>query len=269
MLIHAFANLVSETVGVREFPPWSLKEWTPQVQDLYTRYVEFQLRCDHVGWRLSQYDGYTRFRRNLLNPAASVKAELPSISFHRTIVFSDSIFLASTALEPVLDAAVELMVWLLIAGIPARGAIAQGHFHTFEWNLRAGQTESFRASAPFLGSGVIRAYRAESKGPRGIRLIIHESCRNDLCLLDSWASVDLAPDEKGAEWQTEANLNICTLPPVRWENYLLRKLGELRDKAPESVKARYYDPTARMDAVIIQDQKERVCSRIADWRNDD
>jgi hypothetical protein len=248
----------------------------PVVQNLYAQYTEFQRKCESAAWQLSKYDAFTRSTRS--RPPSPLLHDINRelVSSHRTIVFSDSIFLAATELQPVLDAAGGLVVELLGADVPARGAVAKGHFHTFEWNLRAGQRESFRASAPFLGSGVIRAYRAESKGPRGIRLIIHESCGNDVALLDSWAPVDLAPEEVSEEWQSELNLGLCVLTGIGGVEYLNRHLELLRAKAPDSVRTRHYDPTAqafsRMDKILkekIEKNDERQYTRLFNWRDED
>jgi hypothetical protein len=270
--ISAFANLVSETVSTRDRPPASIMEVEPAVRDLYNKYIRFQLRSEIVCRQLARFNAHAHFRRNLQQPLNASLSPRPSLFAYKTVVFSDSIFFAATEIEPVLDCAVELIVDLLVDDVAARGGIAKGEFHTFEWNLRAGQTESFSASSPFLGSGVIRAFRTESRGPRGLRLIIHESCREDVRSMDSWAAVDLLAEEASDEWRAEANLGLADFSIKLGLDHVLKRLRALGEKAPPAIRSRHFDPTAlalgRMNAVL-QGGGDRCNTRIYDWRDDD
>jgi hypothetical protein len=268
----SFADLVDQTISLGSGPPLSYSLANTSVRQLYDMYTEFQRLCDNATLQLSKYCSHSRFSKAMASEAQSPETATLETATYRTIVFSDSIFLASTALEPVLHAAGELVADLLLKGVPSRGGIAKGHFHNFEWNLRAGQAESFRACAPFLGSGVIRAYRAESKGPRGIRILIDDSCTEDVRSLDNCALINLPPDDVSTHWSHEVNLGLFGLLGPAGIGVLKEKTEKLAENVSGDIRARHYDPTiqalSRM-ALIDYRSEERADSRHHNWLDDE
>lgn len=270
-----FTQLVSETVGGSGGNPVSIGFADPPVVALYRQYKTFQRCCKRAVFRLSQFNAHARFQAKYDVPSRVLPQRAHATPVEsRAVVFSDSVFIASTALEPALDAAGELIAWLLLEGIPSRGAIAQGHFHAFEWNLATGLASSFHANAPFLGSGVIRAHRAESKGPRGIRLIVHESCREDLHRLDSWSQIPLAEDEITEEWSTEAHLGHFTPADNTFTLDMLQTKAEgMSASVNQYLRDRHYGPTlaamSRMITATSARNGDRLYSRVDNWRDDE
>jgi len=97
----------------------------------------------------------------------------------RTALFSDSVYLASDDVI-VLAAVIRIMIGAICWNIPIRSGIAKGNFIAFEWSTRVARLTDVHFGAPFLGSGVVRAYFAESKGAHGLRAIVHPSAAADL-----------------------------------------------------------------------------------------
>ncbi|OGU17287.1 MAG: hypothetical protein A2076_00865 [Geobacteraceae bacterium GWC2_53_11] len=260
----SFADLVSETTSLGSKTPYSYHLSSSSVRNLYDMYTEFQRECEKAAWVLSEYHSHVRFSQKMSAP----DAQGDNFSY-KAVVFSDSIFLAASSLEPVIDAAGELIANLLLKKIPSRGSIAKGSFRTFEWNLKTGQGASFTACAPFLGSGVIRAYHTESKGPRGIRLLINKSCWQDVQALDSWALLSLSPDEMSEHWGHEVNLDLYGLSGNANITLLQMMAEELSNLVPDNIKARHYDPTlsaySRM-AAVDRDQPRQFTR--SDWRDE-
>jgi hypothetical protein len=91
----------------------------------------------------------------------------------KAIIFSDSVFLTLYHLPDIMGFARGLMWKLLTKKIPARIAIAQGSFSTLRYASDiAGDAAIY--STQFLGTGVVRAYRAE-RTVKGIGISIDET----------------------------------------------------------------------------------------------
>jgi hypothetical protein len=89
-------------------------------------------------------------------------------------VFSDSFFVAMDDGAGILALCAQLVVPLILNGIPTRMGVARGAFCMHEWALR--QAGASRVStAQFLGKGVVHAYKTESSGLKGIRVGLHSS----------------------------------------------------------------------------------------------
>jgi hypothetical protein len=179
---------------------------------------------------------------------------------YRSIVFSDSIFLAFNDVEALLVAASQFLVGLLNEGIPVRGGLAAGSFAAFDWGFSASPDGSFRALSPFLGSGVVRAYYAESRGPEGLRLIIHPSAAAAVTHLVPGGVIPLPDEQTSLSASHELNLlwwPWYDMPYPYGENRheLDRVLKSIRASAPPKALSKY-DATDqaldRMQAVAAE-----------------
>ncbi len=88
------------------------------------------------------------------------------------IVFSDSAFFSSNNLLDTLELARSLMAALVDSGVPARMGIAPGTFRAVRFTSDTSAQASYHASQ-FLGTGIVRAHRAESCGIPGLRILLH------------------------------------------------------------------------------------------------
>jgi hypothetical protein len=104
----------------------------------------------------------------------------------QSVVFSDSAFVAFRDLNCAMYFAQAFMRDLISFRVPARMGIGQGGFRGLRLTTDI-SNEVRRHSSQFLGTGVIRAHRAESCGLKGLRILIHPDCKivedwpGDLC----------------------------------------------------------------------------------------
>jgi hypothetical protein len=96
--------------------------------------------------------------------------------FDQMIIFSDSAFIISKSFFAPLDSvAAELMHHCFVQGVPLRIGLARGDFISRPFSTIRYPDGLFVTEAPFLGSAVIRAYRAQSLGCPGFRILVHPS----------------------------------------------------------------------------------------------
>jgi hypothetical protein len=91
-----------------------------------------------------------------------------------SFVFSDSAFVVFDSLYEGTSFAKDLMFRMLDAGVPVRIGVGTGTFLAMRMMTDSDATQKrFRHSSQFLGSSVIRAYKAESCGVPGMRILLH------------------------------------------------------------------------------------------------
>jgi len=168
----------------------------------------------------------------------------------QTILFSDAIYLASPDIQDVVGGASMIVGGLLSRGVPARAGIAMGEFITLNWTTNSdGIAKGTHFDAQFLGTGVVNSYYAESKGARGIRVIVHPSASSAIqeVFPDSLLWLD---DEGNPDGRYEVNYPYFTFwppMPLRGRDKIVHKvygdykrnLRSLRAAAPASLQPRY------------------------------
>ena len=90
------------------------------------------------------------------------------------ISFSDSVFFATTSLVAAASFAANLAHSMLSSRVPVRIGIASGSFAALRFRSDV-STDSGDHAAQFLGTAVVRAYRAEKCGIKGMRVLVHPS----------------------------------------------------------------------------------------------
>lgn len=113
------------------------------------------------------------------------------------IAFSDSFFLATNGLQELLSFCAQLMVTLIANGIPVRMGIARGSFCVHGISQSATAMRRLNV-VQFLGSGVVRAYRAESCGLKGLRIAVHRSVMESRRPVGPEIVVPVSADERRA-----------------------------------------------------------------------
>jgi hypothetical protein len=100
------------------------------------------------------------------------RTSLQDIGAGTAIVFSDSAFFRINTLEEAISVARSLMYSLVTNQVPARMGLAQGSFRFLRFLTDVSAQVSFHMSQ-FLGTGVVRAYKAETSGVPGLRILLH------------------------------------------------------------------------------------------------
>jgi hypothetical protein len=95
------------------------------------------------------------------------------------IIFSDSAFFALDTLDKAITLARSLMYSLVTSDVPVRIGIAHGSFRGLRFNSDTSD-QTFVHMSQFLGTGVVRAYKAERCGLPGLRVMIHPDLESDL-----------------------------------------------------------------------------------------
>jgi hypothetical protein len=93
----------------------------------------------------------------------------------KSYLFTDSLFVISANPNIIIDYSRELLIKMYYNLIPIRGGIGYGTFQTSSIETNHSYADSSLISCPFFGSGVVRAFRAESCGLKGMRLLVHPS----------------------------------------------------------------------------------------------
>ena len=105
---------------------------------------------------------------------------LASDSWNRNVttavVFSDSGFFAFDSPIKALRGALLLMRSLVGARVACRMGLGSGSFRALSFGTTTSRGSTrIQHSSQFLGTAVVRAYRAESSGLSGLRILIHDS----------------------------------------------------------------------------------------------
>lgn len=91
-----------------------------------------------------------------------------------SITFSDSAYIATKYLNDAVKIITYLMCGFLRNKVPARAGIALGTFETLRFKTDI-KMDSGEHASHFLGTGVVKAFQAESCGIKGMRVLIHPS----------------------------------------------------------------------------------------------
>jgi hypothetical protein len=161
-----------------------------------------------------------------------------------TIAFSDSAFIACEGLEDILSLAIDMMRDLLIVGVPVRIGIARGGFRVLRFRSDVTVSVGFH-SAQFTGAGVVYAYRTESSGYKGLRIILHDSVQGHLRVSRQWLSLPqvvelprLPHHDAGAS--DFAELSYLLDGDEDYE-HIVGRVQALHDEAPEKYRFQYVD----------------------------
>ena len=179
-----------------------------------------------------------------------------------SVVFSDAAYVAFRDPGVASEFAVRLMRDLIRFRVPARMGISTGTFRAVR--LATDVAEGLRRhSSQFLGTGVVRAYRAESCGLKGMRIFVHP----DAQLTGDYPGelVSVSPSSGYADRRTQVNHEVNYLHPhPPWiaqadvvkqpSDYeaLREAIADMGRHAPEAAQIHYAETLAaldRMDAI--------------------
>ncbi len=131
----------------------------------------FLTRLDFPGPYQQAADSRLPLFASFHSTAVRICSELPWKDKHHLIMFSDSYYLVSTERAGIFSAACRLMRQYLQDAVPVRMGIGAGSFMLCDFVNEEGK-DSSRNSARFFGTSIVRAYRAEASGLKGLRIFL-------------------------------------------------------------------------------------------------
>lgn len=176
-----------------------------------------------------------------------------SWDIHTLIVFSDSVILASTS-HHLADYARWLMQRCIVEGVAVRMGLGVGAFVVGRFASEiTGRRRVF--ASQFLGSGVVRAYWAESAGVKGIRILLHPSAADALAAVKRANQLQLrtlALPSSEASGKATHELSYILQPDERDDEVLPFEsvrvhIERLRGMAPAKVRDHYAATAAALE----------------------
>jgi len=127
----------------------------------------------------SDYDGpddvYTAFQRVIRRTIAEAQRRRKDATPLTTNLFSDSMYMVFQSPEEIVWFARRVMLRCLQAHLPVRMGIAAGTVTQHSYTSETLPNSDLVLSAPFMGTGIIRAYQAERAPQKGLRIFVHGS----------------------------------------------------------------------------------------------
>lgn len=123
----------------------------------------------------------------------SARERLQTMGNGTGVVFSDSAFFRMDDLAGAVRLARSLMFELVSSEVPARMGLARGSYRTLRFVTDSSEQVVFHMSQ-FLGTGIVRAHKAEKCGLAGLRILVHPDV-DDLLDKESLRIVPITPVE--------------------------------------------------------------------------
>ena len=150
----------------------------PRMLNAHSRLPQsFEALDEMISHRNPLTDSFSHFHTSLKWAIMTAEMKHPLTA----ITFSDSVFIATNYLFEAASIAVTLARAMLSYKVPVRMGIAFGSFTALRFRSDV-SADSGDHAAQFLGTAVVRAYRAEKCGVKGMRILLHpsvESLLND------------------------------------------------------------------------------------------
>lgn len=161
------------------------------------------------------------------------------------VAFSDSVWVASSRVDPVTSFVGRLLFDCLANGIPARAGIAAGGLTKLTFGSRLQRPDAMRVECQFFGTAITRAYRAERCGLPGFRAFVHPSVGLSGPTRDC---LSLPSEQQSSDCVQEINfLGGCLEELPSHCSRIAGRLGHLRSSVTQPAALRHYDA---MGAVI-------------------
>ena len=162
------------------------------------------------------------------------------LSIHTLITFSDSAYLVTPDQRIAQQFAMDMVGYCYTWQIPLRAGIGHGNFARLAFSTLSRPSGALVADSPFLGSAIVRAYRAQSCRARGFRIFVHPSVK-DTCG-PAWLYNDLNDSEKSPDANRELNF---LHPPYRTPDEALIALHDMRIGVTDAHVLEHYDASER------------------------
>jgi hypothetical protein len=161
-----FANLVEASAGSARVNRL-LRRWRPRLKRMRS--------LDRLPASLSADDQPSRLARRFLLFHELLRRHIADQDLSRrltAVVFSDSFFASSDDAAGLLAFSAHLMIAMIANDVPMRMGVGCGDMSLHSTELLDDATRRVH-HMEFLGTGVVRAYQAESSGLKGMRIGLH------------------------------------------------------------------------------------------------
>jgi hypothetical protein len=155
---------------------------------------------------------------------------------HSLIIFSDSAFLVTPELRIAQQFAMDMMGYCYQWQIPLRAGIGYGNFARLAFSTLSRPSGALVADSPFLGSSIVRAYRAQSCKARGFRIFLHPTVTASAGPL--WFYTELAEHERSDRADRELNF---LHPPYRTTEQAMTAIHDMRIGVTDPHVLEHYD----------------------------
>jgi hypothetical protein len=186
------------------------------------------------GVRLATF--YTLFHKKL-NEEISVER----LFVDSAIIFSDSAFVVSPDFHCIQHIAETMLPFCYTWNIPLRAGIGYGNFARLVFSTASHPNGLLIADSPFLGSAIVRAYRAQDCSAKGFRAFLHPSVT--VAASPPWRILELAPEERSDHANRELNF-LYKSDDERGIKRLRDHLSDMRLGAKTERALRHYDVSA-------------------------
>ena len=216
-----FTHFVRESFQKRKTESGTAEAW----EAAQRQFKESQAEVDKV---------YGRFQRHLgkLLRHPTRRGKPPSLS----LVFSDCAYVVFERYTDAQRWAVAAMRSFVRNDMPVRMGLAYGSFRAYDFATETLPSGHRIFGAPFMGTAVVDAYKAESSGVKGMRILVHPSFYMNAGDLND-VLVPLPKSEQSVEAVGE--LNWYDLP---LHLTLRRHIRKMKRSAPDSAHI-HYDKT--------------------------
>jgi hypothetical protein len=155
---------------------------------------------------------------------------------HTLVIFSDSAYLVTPELRIAQNFAMDMMGYCYQWQIPLRAGIGYGNFARLAFSTLSRPSGALVADSPFLGSSIVRAYRAQSCKARGFRIFLHPTVTGSEG--PQWMYADLQESERSEHANRELNF---LHPPYRTSEQVLAGIHDMRIGVTDPHVLEHYD----------------------------
>lgn len=117
-------------------------------------------------------DVYQAFQKIIRAEVRAAQRRRKAVAPLTTIIFSDAVYMVFTSATEIVKFTTTTMLKMMLADIPVRMGIGFGHVVRHNFTSETFPTNDIILSAPFMGHGIISAYRAERSPQKGLRIFV-------------------------------------------------------------------------------------------------
>ena len=155
---------------------------------------------------------------------------------HSLMTFSDSAYLVTPELRVAQQFAMDMVRECYTWRIPVRVGIGYGNFARLAFSTLIRPSGALVADSPFLGSSIVRAYKANECSARGFRIFVHPSVTESYG--PSWQYRGLSDAETSLDASRELNF---LHPPYQTAEDALTSLHDMRIGVTSPRALEHYD----------------------------
>ena len=240
----AFLDILGFAACINELP----SELDEKVEQIFSARVDDYLIPLKLDPQLQRIRGIYREFHECLEKTFNSWRAISELAGSPLILidFSDSCFILSKSTEILIEFVRSFMSNMYVKCIPVRGGIGYGSFAFDCFTQKILSSERYNISCRFLGSGIVRAYYAESCGLKGLRVFMHSSSTQ------AFKPGDIIPlPEDEATPQVTHELNLI---PAGFLEYFETNFGhflkQMALRAPSRVQEHYFRTARAIERML-------------------